>query len=237
MSGALVTLNLGKRPEWSRSYPLFRAYAAKHDLEFVVIDTPRYRYRPRWFRPRLGWFLEKLQLAELLKQFSPILYLDGDVCIHPDAPGPAEIQTDDAFCCVREDVGPLSWKRDEEMETAEKHYGKLPDNGPVDGYFNAGMMLASRAHAGIFQMPEQGPLKCRWPDQTLFNYQRRRLAINTHWLPEKYNLVPEFGEVFNNPGKRRDAHFIHYAGKEGKPFWEEDLAFFYKAWNLGPVDR
>lgn len=231
MPSALVTLNLGNKPAWRASHPVFQAYAEKHGLEFVVIHQHKLQLRPRWFKPRLGWFLEKLQLKELLDDFDRILYLDGDMLIHPQAPGPEDISPPDLMAVVREDVGPLAWKRAEEIANAEKKLGPLPPNSD-DGYFNAGFMLVSGAHQKLFNLPEDNLSACRWPDQTLFNYRRRSLGLQTQWLAASFNCLPEFGEVFYQRERRREAFFIHYAGKEGKPYWHEDLEYFNRAWGL-----
>lgn len=231
MPSALVTLNLGNKTVWQLSHPVFQAYAAKHGLDFVVIDQHKVHLRPRWFKPRLGWFLEKLQLKQLLEKYQRILYLDGDMLIHPNAPAPDAIAPADHLGVVREDMGPLAWKRVEEIAYAEKALGTLPQP-PCEGYFNAGFMLISPIHRELFNIPPKSLSACRWPDQTLFNYRRRSLNLKTQWLEPSFNCLPEFGDAFYQPQKRREAFFVHYAGKEGKPYWHEDLEYFNRAWGL-----
>lgn len=231
MSAALVTLCLNDRKIWGRSHEVFQAYADRCGMDFLPIQERRIRLNPRPLRPRLGLYLEKLQLGELLDDYERIVYLDADVLIHPQAPSLLQRVPSDRFGCVREDVGPLAWKRREEITTAAAKLGPL--QGWDQGYFNAGVMVMSRCHRDVFRCEREAIPRCRWPDQTYLNYRVHALGVDVMWLEPEYNLIPEFGNSFWDAGKRRKAHFIHYAGKEGKPVWEDDLPYYYKLWNLG----
>ena len=230
MPVALVSLCLNDPKQWGRSHPIFEAYAERHGMVFVPITERRIRMNPRPLRPRLGLYLEKLQLADLLLDYDRIVYVDADVLIHPEAPSLLDIVPEERFGCVREDIGPLAWKRREEIEAVCAKLGNIEEW--TKGYFNAGVMVLSKAHREVFECDRDSVPRCRWPDQTYFNYRVRELGLKIRWLGSEYNLIPEFGEAFWRSSIRRAARFVHYAGREGKPFWDEDLTHFLKAWGL-----
>lgn len=229
MSVALVSLCLKDRKRWGRSHPIFEAYAAIHGMDFIPITERRIRLNPRLLRPRLSLHLEKLQIRDILQDYDRVVYIDADVLIHPEAPSLSELVPEDHFGCVREDIGPLAWKRHEEIAAAAKKLGSI--EGWSEGYFNAGVMVISKSQGDAFQATRQSIPHCRWPDQTYINHRVRQLGHRIHWLGPEYNLIPEFGEPFANPSSRRNARLIHYAGREGKPLWDQDLSYFLKAWS------
>lgn len=225
---ALVTLNVGNKPEYTLSHQVFQAYCERWGLAFEQITEKRFRSAP-WFanrRQRLSF--EKFQLRDLLDTYERILYVDGDVLIRANCPNVFDIVAPIQFGCVFEDVGKSAWKRREEWEKVQKRLGHL--NMGELRYFNAGVMVVSREHRELFDLNPRKMARGRWPDQTTFNYYVRKRHYAVCELAPKFNMLECFGEDFFVDKKRRNAYIIHYAGMPNKPYMMADLPIFEEEW-------
>jgi lipopolysaccharide biosynthesis glycosyltransferase len=227
-TNALVTLNVGSKPEYTLSHGVFRAYCERWGLAFEQITETKIRAAP-WFtnkRQRLSF--EKYQIGELLDTYERVLYVDGDVLIRAECPNVFEIVAPNQIGCVFEDVGPNAWKRREEWEKVQKRLGPL--NMGELRYFNAGVMVVSREHRELFDLNLRKTAHGRWPDQTTFNYYVRKRSYGVCELGAEFNMLECFGEDFSVDKKRRKAYIIHYAGMPNKPYMMADLPIFEEEW-------
>ncbi|MCC5842113.1 MAG: hypothetical protein JJT96_18505 [Opitutales bacterium] len=225
---ALVTMSIGDPAGFAGAHGIFRRYCRRHGLEFVTISERKIRYSPFLFRRRFALHLEKFQIFELLALYDRILYLDSDILLLPHCPDVLAEVSPEALGCVHEDVGPDAWKRHEEMMKAQRRLGPVPNWS--GGFFNAGMLVLSRAHRELFRFDRRDLAKGRWPDQTTLNFRVARAGIPKAILPPAYNLLPVFADQWSDPGKRLQAHIVHYAGQENKAMMLADLPRVQAAW-------
>ena len=204
------------------THPLFQKYCSRHNLEFIVIKRKKIRYQPRLWPDQRSLSYEKFQIFELLETFDRLLYLDGDMLLHADCPNLFDLVPPDQLGCVYEDVGADAYKRFEEMDMAQRLWGKLPDYR--GGYFNAGMMVLSPVHRNLFSFGQEKEFGGRWPDQTTLNYYCVKLGIVKKNLGPSYNFLPVYKNLWANDFERRRASIIHYAGKESKELFKKDYA-------------
>ncbi|HNX05740.1 MAG TPA: glycosyltransferase, partial [Opitutales bacterium] len=177
----------------------------------------------QWRKGRVNLHLEKFQMGPMLEEFSRILYLDADVLISPKAPDFFDMASESELGVVTDPPGAIGWKRDEEMTAIAKKRGALSE--PPPPYFNAGVLLFSRAHRELFRFDPGRLVPGRWPDQTYLNYQSAAWKLPRRYLDAKANFLP------GNPGwedesTRLAAWAVHYAGPEAKPVMKADAARF-----------
>ena len=224
---ALVTLRIGNFPMARITHPLFQKYCARHNLGFIVINRKKILYQPRLWPDQQSSSYEKFQIFELLATFERLLYLDGDILLHADCPNLFDLVPPDQLGCVYEDVGADAYKRFDEMDKAQRLWGKLPDYR--GGYFNAGMMVVSRAHRELFSFGPDKKFGGRWPDQTTLNYYCEKLGYVKKNLGPSYNLLPVYKNLWANDFERQRAFIVHYAGKESKGLFKKDHAAVLKS--------
>jgi len=233
-TAALVTLAIGKGREGALSHPIFRRYAVRHGLDFVILDTPRIRQPPGFLRRyRNPWCFEKFQLGDWLQRYRRILYLDSDILLAPDCPDLLALVPAGQLGCVFEDTGPLWWERWDELLRAQRRLGPLPHK-PA-GYFNSGMMVLDEAHRPLFDLPRCPPLRGRWPEQSTLNYHAARLGLPLCSLDRRCNLLPVFGADWATPDRRLAAWVIHYAGQRDRPLLARDHPALLRRWNEPPA--
>lgn len=229
-SAALVTLAIGAMPEFEMSHPIFRRYANRHAMDFVSIRQRRVRASPWWLWPRRRrWlYFEKYQMGPLLERYDRLIYADGDVLLTTECPNLIDLVPAGQLGCVFEDSGPLWWQRWEELARAQRRLGALP--GKPDGYFNAGVMVLSRAHRVLFDLETCPPVGGRWPMQTTINYHVHRLGLPLRPLDPRCNLLAQFTDLWGNAARRRRAWAIHYAGQRYRHLMAEDWPHVTAAW-------
>lgn len=197
------------------SRALMVAYAERWGLDLVVLREAQVRVRLAKRHPRHRLSYEKLQLGRLLELYERLLYVDGDILIHPAAPDIFASVPETALGCVRDDVGPDAWKRQAEMERAQRKLGRL--EGELPPYFNAGVMVLSQAHRELFAASRPPLRRGRWPEQTYFNYQAARLGLKRAYLDPRFNWLPQHHpEWAQRREVRQQGYFIHYAGQPTK---------------------
>lgn len=202
-------------------------YAERHGLEVINLTEPKLDLSVlRWRRRHRNLHLEKFQIYDLLQDFDRIFYLDADVLIRPDAPDIFKEVPANALGVVNEFVGVEAPKRLQEWKAMRRRLGGFEQLPPH--YFNAGVMVASRAHRDVFSYHRDSFATGRWPDQNTLNYEAHISATTIHWLDPKWNCMPAFGQRFENAELRRQSWMIHYAGESAKSLLLEDLEHFYQ---------
>jgi lipopolysaccharide biosynthesis glycosyltransferase len=203
-------------------------YAGRFGLEVVHLEERDLNLEVlRWRRRHRNLHLEKFQLFNLLEDYDRILYVDADVLIHPEAPNVFDIVPEAYLGVVNEQLGEEAPKREQEWGRMQRRLGKL-EREP-GRYFNAGVLVVSRAHRELFAYSKRKFAAGRWPDQNTLNYYARQLGLPIRWLGPEWNCMPVFGERFQDPDQRRMSWFLHYAGEAAKAALREDLAYFQDA--------
>jgi lipopolysaccharide biosynthesis glycosyltransferase len=192
------------------SVPAMEAYAARCGADFQVLGESEYTQRYKQA------FYEKLQVGRLLEQYDRVLYVDADIIILPDAQNVFDV-------CPRSHLG-VTVVGDRLGSIANEHNALKQIFGfeiAKDSYWNAGVILASREHRGLFDIAhdtvkkwtdalEQRAVKALH-DQSLFNFICQRDGLKLHDLGSRYNRTRAFGAFH----ARFKADFIHYAGLAG----------------------
>ncbi len=218
---ALVTLALGRQgAEWlAMSGPFFEAYARRTGCTYIAITERRIRHRLQWRKPRVNLHLEKFQIGPMLEQYERILYADADLIISPRCPDLFAMVPEECLGVVADPAGEQMWKRDEEMAAMEKRFSALPQ--PLQPYFNAGLLVLSRAHRELLSFDPSRLLPGRWPDQTALNYHSAAARLPRTYMDPRANFLPGH-EGWESAGARSEAWAVHYAGPEAKPLMRQD---------------
>ncbi len=184
-------------------------YARRCGADFVVIREPKFQH--------LGQlYYEKFQLFEILESYERVLYLDNDVLVSPDSPNLFELTPIDHFAASSEET----WSKVPDCKNAIlTELGEIRWMYP---YFNAGVMLACRAHREVFN-PDHPALR-RWAtdevrkkyayqgdDQTYFNYRVNELQIPMRDHGYRFNHTRSIARTHT----RFNSFLIHYAGPSG----------------------
>jgi Methyltransferase domain/Glycosyltransferase family 9 (heptosyltransferase)/Glycosyl transferase family 8 len=149
----LATISLG--PTYKRlskaTGPLMRHYCRRHGIDFFEFTAKDKRLNAYWQRYRI---------AELLDTYDRIIYADGDVAFMPDAPSLFDVVPEDSVGAFVEGKYPQCTANAERYLTgyATDILGR-EDTWSADParYINDGVLVFSRAHAGLFKMPEGDP--------------------------------------------------------------------------------
>jgi len=219
---ALVTLAIGRPGQnlLKLSGPHFEAYAARHGYDYIVIDERRIRHRIQWRKARVNLHLEKYQIGPILDRYERVLYADADILLTPNCPDFCTIVPAEKLGVVEDPAGELAWKRDEEMAKMQERFGPLEADALP--YFNAGLLMLSKAHRELFRFDPKRLQAGRWPEQTALNYYSAKWKLPCQYMDARANYLPGhagWGEQQN----RLAAWAVHYAGPEAKPFMQQDL--------------
>jgi len=171
----------------------------------VVIDERRHPAGPHF---------DKTQIADLLAAYDRIAFIDTDTLVGRHCPNLFDIVPRECFGAYIESG---EYDRQQQIETVQRVLGRIHW---TDGYFNSGVMIASRAHAAAFGSPFGTYVDPWFFEQTLLNYNVRRLGFRFHALPKAFNHFAadlRADRIRLNPW-RFGAYLIHYAGP---PAWAE----------------
>lgn len=196
---ALVTLVLGKEYESlaAISHPLMKQYAEMLNADFIVIDQP---IITRQF-PNLPVHYEKFQLHGFLQKYDRVLFLDTDTLVRPGCPSLFDL-------VPRADVGAYLVSRhssihDQDIIKVQQTLGTLDWQRK---YFNTGVLVLSREHAGIFDFAHGSYVG--YGEQTQINYNVRKLQFNIHDITYRFNHTTAPGTGCD----RFYSQIIHYPG-------------------------
>lgn len=201
---ATAVLSEEVKPMAAVTLPRQRDYALKCGADFLVRGITR---------PDLDLFWWRLTLADLFDHYDRILILDADVLIRRDAPDLFEMVAPDEVGMVAErfPVGQEA-RRNSLRKYYEDHKLTWPGDDKWDGqhYYNIGVMLASRCHAPLLEIPED-----LWHgfcnEQCLVSGR----LISTHQkvreLGWQFNRMPQFDGLPGTP-PMTEAFFAHVSG-------------------------
>lgn len=200
MKTAIVSMAFGS--DWWRvgsvSFAAMAVYAERLMADFIVFS------RRRFPAQHVHW--EKLAMADLLNTYDRIAWLDADVIVRHNGPSIFEAAPYDVLSAW--DQGPDDANSIGDLRNCAKFYGQSHVLSQVPRYFNAGVLVLSRCHAGLFAEPETF-FKGINPEQTFLNFRKYQLGLAYEPLDWRWNMIPQIwaGEEY-----RSRANFIHYAG-------------------------
>jgi hypothetical protein len=183
----------------SISHPLMEEYARRIGAAFEVI-----REAPKEKEPHFA----KSVLSALLNRYERIVYIDSDILVAPDCPNLFELVAPEKFGAFHESD---LFDRTHSIRSVQEALG---DINWRNGYFNTGVMVASRQHGEVFASPF-GLFSDPWfLEQTLFNYNCRRLGIPLKRLHFAFNFIVALSVTtsLKLTPYRFGMHMIHYAG-------------------------
>lgn len=203
---AIVTLCIGAEAEAMAriSHPRMERYAARCGAEFVVLGGEA---------GQAGAQFEKARAAEVFRRHDRIAFLDTDTLVSD--------RCANVFAVVPEGMFG-AWMESDEYDRGQQIRDVCAALGPVEwerDYFNSGVMVLSREHSGALGFPF-GMYEDPWyAEQTVVNYNVRRLKIPVFPLAKEFNY---FAARFPSGTARADlfrfgAGIIHYAGT---PAWK-----------------
>jgi hypothetical protein len=219
----VVTLGDEKfRPITDQTFPLIQKYAQRHGAEFIALTDREY--------PDANICYEKLRLERALALYDRVLYVDGDVLIHPDAPDIFAAVPREKFAAMDEATYIEGWTEKAIRDQVEPYGWEDPWNGI---YFNAGVMLLSKAHRGIFRgvlVTDKVNL-----DQPYFNVAVRRERIPFFTLPKEWNFLAYHPYTVVDDIRSR-AWFTHFSGNQPFETKVQDIAAAIACWPIKGTD-
>lgn len=203
---AIVTLAIGDgfKEMLEIAKPFFEKYAQKVNADFIVIDQEKINV----MFPNM----EKFQIKELLEKYDRIAYFDADILIHPDCPDLFKIVPKDKVGFVP-DSPDAKWNNLSRYREIVISQDKLGQIGWGSGYFNSGVMIFSKQHAGLFDNPElRSEMGCQYRDQTLLNYNFQKNKYEPFILDKKFNGMEIVGFTSRTENQNKtNAMVMHFA--------------------------
>lgn len=208
---AIVTMTIGDEAESIGHYslPTMRAYAKRCNADFILLEQSS-------LGREFNAFYEKCQVAKLLEHYERVLYLDADILVLPDSPDVFAMVPADRFGAVSVDSVFRHLERSKRL--TQQVLGTIDWNQP---YFNAGVMLVSRAQQALVAVESE--IIDRWHrgvlalgegsfhDQDLYNYRLNALGLPLFDMGRAFNFTRAWGDFH----QRFAQSFVHYAGLKG----------------------
>lgn len=186
-----------------------QSYAKRCGAERVVLS-------PSQFSEAANVFYEKLQLGNLLEQYERTLFLDADILVSPSNPNLFDLVPTSRFGMVS--VEPVFRQLERSHRLISTLIGLVMWQAP---YFNAGVMLASRAHQAMFEVDlsivqlwherAEAAGEGHFHDQGFFKHRLNQLGLPFKELGKSFNFTRAWGGFH----KRFRHNFIHYVGLKG----------------------
>ncbi len=223
---------------WDISRKTIEKYCEKNNTPLEVITEKKYE-----IKNTTGVYnythLEKNQVYDLFEKYERILRVDWDVIISPHCPNLFEIVPEDKIGVIFEDVGPKRGNRLSRIRLLQEVFG---DIGWRSGYFNSGVILASKQHRSLFLLKEEDikeieNLKTEVSkEQSYLNYRVRKIGLDIYELGYKFNHTRNFSKNWNGNPPRHESYIIHYAGskKQGLKNMRIDYGILFE--NKKPVE-
>ena len=214
MKCAVVVVHCGiKLPTECRDSVL--RYCDKYNLDPVFLNEPRINANGPGNYP-YGRF-EKYQAREVLNDYDRVLLIDSDTLITNHAPNIFNIVDPSCLGVVREDALGLTASRRRKIKRVQGVMGEL---GWREGYFNSGVIVASRQHRDIWRADFEldQTLKStdlgKYKEQKIVNWRARKLKHKIQWLDPRWNYLKMYERKLGLP--RTEVFLVHYAGRANR---------------------
>lgn len=230
-----------------------RYYAQKHDIEHVVVQTPKLKIKPDVFMTnrskdsyeKHGGFLpiyEKEQAFDMLDDYDQIAIIDADIYIRPDAPNIFDDFGDThAWGSVVEREMPITEKYLHKIQNySNMQYRNLHNKGidfkpDVFGYefFNMGMILINSEQFKPFlqgQNAKQFITRSEFKDfvdgMGAWKWSTDQTLLN--YFLKKYNVPTKhmdwkWNGLYGTNTKINECHFVHFFLKDLLPNQGENV--------------
>ena len=204
MDNAIVSFAVGEKfqPLAARTVPAMRAYAHKIGASFRFVDSvnafPGVDLKgasPTWYKYPL--------VLSALGEFRRVLFVDADIYIMPEAPDIFQVVPPGSFG-ARPDID--QWRGMQSLVNLCRRESLGEPLVQKGFYFNAGVMVADRAHAEMFSPPPRYFKPDPMSEQTWLNRRLVELRVPLHELPEMYN------HFINRNSRTAGSSFIHFTG-------------------------
>lgn len=217
---AIITLSVGHQQFFDQTHPLMQAYSQRIGADFIKITNSNNQVTGI----HSGYKLEKFQIYNYLSIYDRIIYLDGDIVIHPQCPNLLELVPEHQLGVVCE-VQPY-FNREKVFQEACDFYGaNYPDNS--QNWFNTGMMVLSKQHQIMFKKPHKiqefparnldgsiAPKRFTWLDMPFLNCSRLIHNIEFQDLGFKFNYLQPLKDMSNRPFEPKDSFIFHACGED-----------------------
>jgi lipopolysaccharide biosynthesis glycosyltransferase len=205
MANAVVTLSKDFEEVSALTHPTIKAYADKIGADFVVID--KVKLSTKFFH------YEKFQIFDLLTKYKRIIYLDSDITIRPDCPNLFDVVPEHKLGLFNE--GRFMDMTGVMQDACRRYKISLPKWERQS--YNAGVMVLSRLHRGIFKKPEGEEYDVFGAPVGVYHYEQPYLNLKI--ISEGY-VVQELTHNFNrlsimdqHTGENHlSSYIVHYAG-------------------------
>jgi len=196
--------------EYARhTLPIFRIFAKKWDADFKILNDHSY--------DKLGYNMFNYRVMifyDLFETYDRIFYLDSDIIINKNCPNIFNTVPYDSIGLIFEDKGSrLRNRRKRIVHINSVHRGK---EDWISGYFNCGILMASRPHKEIFTKINGEfwgeDFKVMGAIQAHIGYQIMKQGHKYIDLGYKWNHMSMFSESWNGSPSRFDSYIMHYAG-------------------------
>lgn len=209
MKRQIVTVNC-KLPAWFNDHALPRMEhaATKWSADLTVVTDER----------PIG-LLAKMALGGVINNSDRTLFVDADVLISRECENPFEkFPQGHIYAAADAPNGDkLHWGRANEMILSQAMLGSIKW---TQGYFNTGVMLCDKQHAGAWSNFTYAPFA--FPEQTFVNYRARSLGYSIKYLGWEWNAMQ-----INTPKdkKQSDGFMPHAAGiyDDARAKWMEEM--------------
>ena len=216
-NNAIVVVNIGKDNLFQICKKSIENYCTKYDLGLEVIKKKKYNIQGNDLNYNYLIF-EKNQVFDLYEKYKRILRLDVDLIISPKCPNLFDLVPEDTIGVVFEDVGPKEYDRRNQIMEIQEELGNIDWK---TGYFNSGVVLASKKHKNIFRIDKEEKNLIKnfkfklAKEQTFLNYRIRSLGFKLFELEYKFNHITKIfsGDWIGNPDRFK-SYIIHYAGNQ-----------------------
>jgi hypothetical protein len=223
-NNAVITLAVGFQPFWSLTHCLMQRYAERIHADFIAI-----RSAPTQSELTASYKLSKFQIKDYLDQYDRVLFLDGDIILHPQCPDFFPLVPESELGVVCESL-PYFDRRTVFQETCAFYGVTYP--GHAQEWFNTGMMVLSPLHRSLFTLPPHireftarnmdGTLApgFSWLDMPLLNAIRLMEGLSLSDLGYRFNYLQPLAYLTSPPFSPELAWIYHGAGADKSPLYE-----------------
>lgn len=216
MKKQIVTISENLGPWFEKhSLPRMQDAAKRWGAELSVI-TPK---------QRMG-VLGQMLMSEAAQAADRTIYIDADCLVSRQAPDPfKEFPAGHLYAAMDAKPGDfLCFHRAGDIISIQAILGSIRWGAT---YFNAGVVLCDRAHAGAWS--DFCLLPLAFQGQTFINYRARKLGYSLVELPRVWNAMeintPEHLDQWDNDDDTGFAHIVHAAGiyGEAREKWMDEV--------------
>lgn len=216
-NNAIVVININRDNIFKYCRITLEGYCKKFKINLEIINDKKYNIKG--IDPQYNYLtFEKYQVYDLYDKYDRILRLDADVLITPNCPDLFQIVPEEQIGVVFEDVGPKETQRRELIKIVQEELGDLNWS---QGYFNSGVILASKKHKEIYKLTHDDleRISCfkfkTAKEQTFLNYRVRKLGFKIYELDYKFNhIIKIFSQPWIGIPDKFNSYIIHYAGNQ-----------------------